>query len=104
MMKFVYLFSKKQPLCPENCVQTWRGHWRSFDLQIICSKYRPETWLAPSALATNLAGNCFEKWRATSDVRIYDFDIQLNCAGNGLQTWLATTQEWRTWRSICEKM
>jgi len=36
------------------------------------------------------AGNCLEIWRATSDVHIYDFDIQLNWAENGLQTWLAS--------------
>jgi len=52
---------------------------------------------------TIFAGNCLEMWRATSDDRIYGFDIQLNCAENGLKTRLATTQERRSWRSICDK-
>jgi len=42
-------------------------------------------------------------WRATSDVRVYDFDIQHKYGGNGLQIWIAPTQERRLWRSICDK-
>jgi len=79
-----------------------------FDLQTICSKYRPETWFAPSALALNIqpicAENCLETRRATNDVvRIFHFDIQLNCAENVIQTWLAPNQERPYWRSICDK-
>jgi len=69
----------KQSLCPEYGVHDAASEdirVKSFDLQTFCSKYRHETWLAPSELAPRLSGNLLIR-RSTNDVRIYDFDIQL---------------------------
>jgi len=83
----------KQPPRPEYGVQKRRANVDirvlSVNLQPICSKYRHETWLAPSTLAliinTICAENCLETLRVTSDVvRIFRYDIRLNCAENVL--------------------
>jgi hypothetical protein len=53
MMKFVHLFSKGS-FSFLNMLYKRRGNWRTFVLQTICSKHKPETWLGPSVLSPNL--------------------------------------------------
>jgi len=102
MLKFVYLFSKSS-LCPENGVQTWRGKWRSYDLQTICSKYRPETCLAPSAMAHKLCRKLSRNMTCNKWCSYIGFRHSTQLCRKWVTNMTCSTLLRCIWSSICDK-